>query len=352
MSNGLTDHRWEALSHKRSSAQVLLAMRECRSNVGCSRQGLQIFFLLLFACIPFASHAAAHYPAAISSSIAEAYAAITPTRYKKGLFWKIEREGAAPSYLLGTLHVSDPAVTTPKPHVEKAFRLAKRVCTEVEMDSDGIQEQQKILFYQGSGDLADVLGPQWYQRTQQAVRDYSISDANLRRMKPWVVAYLLSSPPPDNLLLDEKLFVNAVEQKKRVCGLETPQEQLKAFTQLSETQQVRMLQQTIRELGQIRQTYHELYTAYLNEDLAKLVELSMQTPWDQGVDADTIRRFIQQLTVERNALIVKRMLPHLVDGNTFFAVGALHLPGTQGILQLLESEGYRISRVLPDVNAD
>jgi uncharacterized protein len=48
---------------------------------------------------------------------------------------------------------------------------------------------------------------------------------------------------------------------------------------------------------------------------------------------------------ERNLRMVERMTDRLAEGGAFVAVGALHLPGERGILNLLAGRGYRISRV-------
>ena len=56
-------------------------------------------------------------------------------------------------------------------------------------------------------------------------------------------------------------------------------------------------------------------------------------------------RFKKRLLIDRNYRMVRRMRPRLMEGNSFIAVGALHLPGAEGIIHLLEKEGYRVSPV-------
>jgi len=48
---------------------------------------------------------------------------------------------------------------------------------------------------------------------------------------------------------------------------------------------------------------------------------------------------------DRNRTMVKRMIPLLQRGSAFVAVGAAHLPGEEGMLYLLEQEGYRVTRI-------
>jgi uncharacterized protein YbaP (TraB family) len=55
--------------------------------------------------------------------------------------------------------------------------------------------------------------------------------------------------------------------------------------------------------------------------------------------------FYKRLVDDRNLLMVKRMEKHVQQGNSFIAVGALHLPGEKGLLKLLEKKGYNVSTV-------
>ena len=57
------------------------------------------------------------------------------------------------------------------------------------------------------------------------------------------------------------------------------------------------------------------------------------------------RVYAERLLDIRNRLMVARMMPRLGEGNALVAVGALHLPGRRGILNLLAEEGYHIARV-------
>ncbi|UCE88321.1 MAG: TraB/GumN family protein [Pseudomonadota bacterium] len=62
-------------------------------------------------------------------------------------------------------------------------------------------------------------------------------------------------------------------------------------------------------------------------------------------DPEIAELFTRRFIVERNRLMLERMQPRLREGNAFIAVGALHLPGEQGLLRLLERRGYRVKAI-------
>ena len=55
--------------------------------------------------------------------------------------------------------------------------------------------------------------------------------------------------------------------------------------------------------------------------------------------------FDQRLLYDRNTRMLERMQPQLKAGNSFVAVGALHLYGDKGLLAQLAREGYKVTRV-------
>jgi uncharacterized protein YbaP (TraB family) len=70
-------------------------------------------------------------------------------------------------------------------------------------------------------------------------------------------------------------------------------------------------------------------------------EFADTTPQEQK----SAEAFLRRLIDDRNVQMVERMLPRLQRGSTFIAIGALHLPGEKGILQLLAEKGYTVSVV-------
>jgi uncharacterized protein YbaP (TraB family) len=84
---------------------------------------------------------------------------------------------------------------------------------------------------------------------------------------------------------------------------------------------------------------------YLKRDLAALQAVGTDLTDTSAEERRGAEAFLDRLVDERNVRMVERMIPRLEEGATFVAVGALHLPGQRGILQLLANRGYKVAAV-------
>ena len=137
-------------------------------------------------------------------------------------------------------------------------------------------------------------------------------------------------------------FIRALfEQGRSVASIQRAiREQLDVFEGLPLNDQVALLKDAVEQFTDIDALHAELLAAYLSRDLATLEalnEVSMQTG-----DQRLARDFQQRLILDRNRRMAERMQEHLEAGGAFIAVGALHLPGEQGLLELLEQQGYSV----------
>jgi uncharacterized protein YbaP (TraB family) len=115
------------------------------------------------------------------------------------------------------------------------------------------------------------------------------------------------------------------------------------FDSMSLDDQIALLRDTLDQLPELDAFFEELLDAYLDRDLARLLELNEQSLED--VDADVAETFNRRVILERNRLMADRMEPRFRKGSTFVAIGALHLPGQEGVLALLSQRGYRLRRL-------
>lgn len=270
-------------------------------------------------------------------------AATSADKYGRGLLWRVERDGVAPSYLFGTLHSDDPRVVDLAPPVRQALDRAKTFTMEVVPDAEALLLMAQRMFYQDGRTLAGVAGDELFRRARQALVDEGLPDIGLERQKPWVVVMLLSMPRPrGGVFLDMALQAQAAEQQKPIHGLETMAEQLAVFDELPVADQVALLKDTLDNRKAIRGQIDALTARYLARDLAGIGKLAdAYRPADSRVYDTVMRRLLS----DRNLKMVERMRPRLVEGNAFIAVGAGHLAGPQGLLPLLERAGYRVHAV-------
>jgi uncharacterized protein YbaP (TraB family) len=270
--------------------------------------------------------------------------AVAGNNFERGLLWQIKKPGSPPSYLFGTMHIEDPEVVTLAAPVREAFDKADSLTLEVVLDPQSLLAMATAFMLTDGSTLESHIGSQLYQRSVKAMAAHGMPEMMVARMKPWAVAVTLMTPPPETgVVLDLMLYQEATAQGKPVTGLETPMEQMSLFDSFSGRDQIALLKDTLDNMDEIPRMFADLKAAYLDRDLARLVKVSDDSMRDNN--QRLVEDFNRKLITERNHRMVQRMQPLLKEGQQFIAVGALHLPGEEGLLQLLNDQGYSVTAV-------
>ncbi|CDN93073.1 TraB/GumN family protein [Agrobacterium tumefaciens] len=277
----------------------------------------------------------------------------------KGNFWRIEKAGTEPSFLLGTMHVTDPRVLGMPTAAAPAFETSATVIVE----SDEIVDDKKIaaslltrpeltMFLDGKS-ITDILSPENVARLEKGLKERGIPLNAVSRMKPWMLSSFVALPACEFArkatglsFLDKKLAEDALADGKRLVGLETMVEQLMAMSELPMEFHLQALIETL-ELGDrmddIMTTMTDLYVSGdigMTMPMLKSLDTKKPAESDQGYAA-----FEQRIITDRNHVMADRAAPELGKGNVFMAVGALHLPGEEGVVELLRAQGFTLTRV-------
>jgi uncharacterized protein YbaP (TraB family) len=267
---------------------------------------------------------------------------VGPVTHEKGLLWEISKPGVAPSYLFGTMHSSDPRVTALPVPLERSFDRSGSFSMELIFTGAGIVHMAEIMFFGEGETLEQAIGPELYQETKDALKQAGLPTRDLNKKKPWAIIMSLGAPRKTNgaIFLDLLLQRKAVLQFKPTYGLETMDEQLEVFNGLPMEDQIQLLNEALKFQSQSAIQMKQLLNAYLERDLAKLAAISDRYQNQAGPAYD---KLMDRLLAKRNQRMAERMQPRLQEGNAFIAVGALHLPGENGLLTLLEKQGYRVA---------
>ena len=275
--------------------------------------------------------------------------------YDQGRFWLVESPSGETSYLLGTMHSADlRIVNLPKP-ISKAFARSETVALELdlykEINPEIIQAAYlDALVIKDGRSLRSILGRDLYADVSAALRPYGIDSEVLSYLKPWGVYHFLTQVPESQVrgeaggpFLDLWLAQQAGHLGKTVVGLETLDEQLGIFSGLSEKDQVALVRALIVYPVDEGLSLEEMKTLYLAGDLRGIFHRTFEPMRRLGPKA--MLTVIERLLDNRNVIMVERMRPLLDKGKAFVAVGAAHLPGEQGVLNLLVEQGYKVSPV-------
>ena len=274
------------------------------------------------------------------------------------ILYRVERDGVAPSFLFGTMHMTDPRVTALPAFAEAAFAAADTVVIETTEILDPAKAQTALLtrpeltMFTGNGRISDYLGETERARLEEGLAERGLQLALVDRMKPWLVAAMVALPECETArkqsgaeILDVALARQAEASGKELVGLETIVEQLEAMASLPMDFHVSGLVETVA-LGDRIDDVIETMIALYEEGRTGTVwpALRVLTPVATG-DEGGYAAFERTMITSRNRTMAERVAPWLEEGGAFIAVGALHLPGEEGLAQLFENAGYTVTPV-------
>lgn len=277
----------------------------------------------------------------------------------KGLLWKIEKARQQPSYLLGTMHVTDPRVLVMPP----AARIAFAEASVVVIESDEILDEKKAtaallmrpdlsMFTDGTT-IADHLSPEDAAKLETGLKARGLALSAVSRMKPWIISGFVALPACElsrkakgASFLDKKIAEDAVAAGKTLVGLETLTEQLEAMAALPVEFHLQALIETLALGDRMSDVMETMTSLYLAGDTG--MTMPMLKAVTENLDAeeeDGYAAFEKRIVTDRNRIMAERSADVLAKGNAFIAVGALHLPGEFGLIQLLRAQGFTVTAV-------
>lgn len=258
-------------------------------------------------------------------------------------------EGAHPSYLFGTIHVGSPKIATFPTVVDRDFAASDELVTEVVMDSGDKDAFARGMVLQGKT-LDQAISPGVYARASATLSALGVPKAAWSHMKPWAVGIQISLIEHARDLeggVDIRLTTRARSEKKPVDALETYQDQLDVFDKLSASEQETMLDETMtqRETAKKegRDPIVELLDAYASGDEGR-VQKVLDRDYDPKNPVDVKLR--QRLVLDRNVTMEKAIAARVTAGTKshFFAVGAAHVIGPDGIVARLRADHFTVER--------
>lgn len=269
-------------------------------------------------------------------------ASVSDDQFDFGVLWQIDNGFSMPSFLLGTMHVEDARVTNLPTPVQQAFESSNSLTTEALLELEQILLVGTELLLVDGSTLESLIGKELFAEVSDALRARGMLPEIATLLKPWAVALLLSQPQSQSgMFLDRKLYHLAQQKGKAVYGLETMSEQLSVFKTMDLSDQIVLLEETLAQLNMIPEIIERLTQAYLDRDLKQLTVIANE----QFSHSPVQQQLKQQLVIDRNKRMANRMQPRLEEGNAFIAIGALHLTGPDGVLNLLQQMGFTVTRV-------
>jgi len=263
-------------------------------------------------------------------------------RGDSSLFWSLSRDGEPAGYLLGTIHSEDPRVLDFSESFVSRLTDNRFFAMEMVPDLPTLARLTEYMHYQDGTRLADVIGLERFARLSELMAGYGVDSTWVSRMKVWAAMMTLSLPPPrSGFFMDLSLSLRAAGSGMKVIGLETLEQQLAFLEDMPFEQQLELLDHALAEHGKVEALHRQMVDCYLTGDLQAVEQLSLSQMDVLSPSARTY--FISEGIDARNRRMLESVLPYFDDGTVFIAVGALHLPGEQGLVHLLRGAGFELS---------
>lgn len=260
------------------------------------------------------------------------------------LLWEITGKGLKkPSYLFGTIHAICPEDLIISESVKNKISNSDQMYLEIDMDDPSIMLNSiQGMTMKDGNTLKKLLSEDDYKIVNNYFKDSVGFDLGMMgTAKPIILSSflygkMLGCKMPS--AYDVSLMQEAKSQKKEIFGLETLQEQMDVLDKIPYKKQAEMLVEMIKDFKKSSLELKNLINDYKEQDLDKLYS-------DMQNSSDGIQDYEKDLLSVRNKKWIPVIEKQIKEKSTFFAFGAAHLAGKEGILQLLQKKGFKVKPI-------
>lgn len=259
---------------------------------------------------------------------------------QKSLLWKVDKKGSQPAYLFGTIHIFPQEKFSISDKVGRAFDQSEALVMELSMAPGFEMEMMQQAPMKNGTSLDDLLTPAELKKLDSALAVSGMSRMIFNNWKPLLITSLFYNQFMDGGVASFELALQkrALESGKEIHGLETVARQMEVFESIPYADQAQDMMEMITRSDFYRALFDEMVTSYQAEDIDKMLELSTR----EMDDMKEIELFLDT----RNAEWIPKMLDLMTTEKVFFAVGAGHLGGDNGLLELLKKAGCKVTPVM------
>lgn len=273
------------------------------------------------------------------------------------LLWKVSGNGLKkPSYIFGTHHLAPISFIDSVAGFHQAFEQAEHVIGELVMadmmSPESMTAMQKAMLIDNDTTLRTLYTPEEYETIHTYVKENLSIDLDMaNKLKPAfinmniAVVLAMKTFPEFNpqQQLDAYLQTLGAEKKKKIGGLETAEVQYNAlFNSSSLQRQAELVLCTLNNIEHTMEQTRNLTEAYKEQNLDKLLEITKHKNDD---NCDPLPGEMEALIDNRNIAWAEKLPKLMAADACFVVVGAGHLPGEKGVLELLRNAGYGVEAV-------
>ena len=260
------------------------------------------------------------------------------------LLWKIEGKGLEkPSYLYGTIHLICPEDFFLNDATKKALNEVEHIAMELDMDDPAMlaKMQQVSMDPEGKNFSTDMDEEDVKVINDFLRSNYGADLSQLGILKPFALysMVIIKNLPCEAPASYEQAFVKEAAQREiEITGLETVEYQMGLFDNIPQAELIEWITEAITKNEAAKKEFEQMVEAYKAQNLSSLSEIIMANEQFAG--------YADVLLYERNKNWISAIEKLAGDKPTLIAVGAGHLGSDQGVITLLQKEGYKVSPVL------
>ncbi len=292
-------------------------------------------FLSLFAII-----------AALAFGVPESKAQAKTAVENSGLLYEITgKDLKKPSYLFGTIHLICQKDMLPADVLKNYLDRTEQLIVEVDLnDTAAMQKAVAGMMLTNGKTLKDSLKAEEYAKLDEVFKTYmGVSFERFQTFKPVLLSTLLTTSPKslgcqavpgyDKVLMD-----TATAGKKPIVGLETVESQYAALDSQPFEKQIEGLNKVAADPEKSFENFRKVYQIYLAQNTDELYKLTAEQFKTEEMPLET-------LLDNRNKNWIPLLEKNLGEKSSFIAVGAGHLGGKNGVINLLRAKGYKLTPI-------
>jgi uncharacterized protein YbaP (TraB family) len=271
---------------------------------------------------------------------------------KKSFLWRVQSKTNT-VYILGSIHFLKKKMYPLNEKIERAFERSDILVVEATINDIKKEDIQKLIgkvFYQGDDLLEKHVSTETFELLKNELDSLNLPIEIVNKQRPWFLALTLASLETLKLGFDpnygiDKYFLSKAKEKKRIMELESFDYQINLFSQLSEKDQELLLLYALKDIHMFKQD---------KQELDKLIE-AWTSGDTKGVESTLTRSLsedgrlvpiYEKLVYERNRKMASKIEDFVQAKETYFViVGAGHLVGNRGIIEILKEKGHLLEQL-------
>jgi uncharacterized protein len=267
---------------------------------------------------------------------------------QKSFLWRV-RSKTGNAYVLGSIHFLKKEMYPLAKKIEDGFDQSDILVVEANINDISKLNLQKLIesaFYPENDSLEKHVSAVTYDLVKKELGGPGPSLQLINKYKPWFLAMTLQAAELLKLGFDpnhgiDKYFLTKATGKKKISEIESVDDQINLLSKLSDADQELFLLYTLMDLKALGQELDRLINAWASGD-AK----GMESILTKSLAADgRMSSIYEKLVYERNRNMALRIEDFLKTEKTYFVVvGAAHLVGEKGMIEILRRKGYGVEQ--------